>query len=125
MDDAIRLKTSHTCEVCTIYRNEVLCLDVTFTDFPKLHLSLEISPRAYSKMLMQYLHHLVSNNFTEAAQIVANIVPVDAIQLDDAGIPKCPKCGVSMRGGAPHGPWAKQWECRPCGVYLKSIADVG
>ncbi len=32
--------------------------------------------------------------------------------------PKCPKCGREMTGGAPHGPWPVQWECRPCGVFV-------
>lgn len=27
---------------------------------------------------------------------------------------KCPKCGSTMTGGSPHGPWPVQWECR-CG----------
>lgn len=31
---------------------------------------------------------------------------------------KCPNCGRPMTGGAPHGPWPIQWECRPCNVYL-------
>ena len=30
--------------------------------------------------------------------------------------PKCPKCGGQMTGGAPHGPWPVQYECRHCGT---------
>lgn len=29
-------------------------------------------------------------------------------------MPTCSKCGRQMTGGAPHGPWAVQYECR-CG----------
>ena len=31
-------------------------------------------------------------------------------------MPTCPKCGAVMVGGAPHGPWPIQWECRRCGT---------
>jgi len=32
--------------------------------------------------------------------------------------PKCPKCGSTMTGGAPHGPWPVQWECHRCGTVV-------
>lgn len=32
-----------------------------------------------------------------------------------AAMPRCPKCGSEMQGGAPHGPWPVQYECRVCG----------
>jgi hypothetical protein len=32
--------------------------------------------------------------------------------------PNCPKCNTPMTGGAPHGPWPVQWECRRCGVIV-------
>lgn len=32
--------------------------------------------------------------------------------------PKCPKCGSQMTGGAPHGPWPVQYECRHCGTIV-------
>lgn len=32
--------------------------------------------------------------------------------------PPCPKCGQPMTGGAPHGPWPVQYECRRCNVYV-------
>lgn len=31
---------------------------------------------------------------------------------------KCPKCGCQMAGGAPHGPWPVQYECRACGTIV-------
>lgn len=34
----------------------------------------------------------------------------------------CPKCGGVMTGGAPHGPWPVQWECRRCG-YIEVPAS--
>lgn len=35
-------------------------------------------------------------------------------------MPVCPKCGSTMTGGAPHGPWPIQYECR-CGyIYVPS-----
>ena len=38
----------------------------------------------------------------------------------------CPKCGGRMTGGAPHGPWPVQWECRACGhVVVPSSAEGG
>lgn len=33
-------------------------------------------------------------------------------------MPKCPKCGGQMTGGAPHGPWPVQYECRKCGTIV-------
>lgn len=30
----------------------------------------------------------------------------------------CPKCNVPMQGGAPHGPWKVQYECRHCGKIV-------
>lgn len=33
-------------------------------------------------------------------------------------MPTCPKCGSMMTGGAPHGPWAIQYECHACGYIL-------
>lgn len=33
----------------------------------------------------------------------------------EVNAPKCPKCGATMTGGGPHGPWPVQWECRACG----------
>lgn len=27
----------------------------------------------------------------------------------------CPRCGYQMVGGAPHGDWPVQYECRGCG----------
>lgn len=32
--------------------------------------------------------------------------------------PNCPRCGCVMVGGAPHGPWPIQWECRACGTIV-------
>lgn len=32
--------------------------------------------------------------------------------------PNCPKCGVPMTGGAPHGPWPVQYECHRCGTVV-------
>lgn len=32
-------------------------------------------------------------------------------------MPTCPKCGAQMTGGAPHGNWSVQYECRRCNVY--------
>lgn len=32
--------------------------------------------------------------------------------------PACPRCGCLMTGGAPHGPWPVQWECRHCGTIV-------
>jgi hypothetical protein len=33
-------------------------------------------------------------------------------------MPKCPKCGATMTGGAPHGPWPVQYECHRCGTIV-------
>lgn len=33
-------------------------------------------------------------------------------------VPNCPKCGRSMTGGAPHGPWPVQYECHRCGTVI-------
>jgi hypothetical protein len=33
-------------------------------------------------------------------------------------MPTCPKCGRPMVGGAPHGDWPIQFECRPCNVFV-------
>jgi hypothetical protein len=32
--------------------------------------------------------------------------------------PRCPKCGSSMTGGAPHGPSSVQYECTRCGEIV-------
>lgn len=32
-------------------------------------------------------------------------------------MPQCPKCHRTMSGGAPHGPWAVQFECHLCNYY--------
>lgn len=32
--------------------------------------------------------------------------------------PSCPRCGSTMTGGAPHGPWPVQWECHRCGTVV-------
>lgn len=37
----------------------------------------------------------------------------------------CHKCGRPMVGGAPHGPWPVQWECRPCNVFVGVDAAAG
>jgi hypothetical protein len=33
-------------------------------------------------------------------------------------MPNCPKCNLPMTGGAPHGPWPIQYECRHCGTIV-------
>ena len=38
-------------------------------------------------------------------------------------MPKCPKCGSTMQGGAPHGPWPIQWECPCCGTIVVPPSD--
>ncbi len=35
----------------------------------------------------------------------------------------CPKCNQPMTCGAPHGPWAVQYECRRCNVYIPVSGD--
>lgn len=32
--------------------------------------------------------------------------------------PNCPKCGLPMVGGVPHGPHPVQYECHRCGVIV-------
>ncbi len=39
-------------------------------------------------------------------------------------MPKCKKCGREMTGGAPHGPWPVQYECRSCNEYAILIEPV-
>lgn len=52
---------------------------------------------------------------------VSRLCREDVNELDmDA--PNCPKCGRPMTGGAPHGPWPIQWECRPCNVFITGAA---
>lgn len=40
-------------------------------------------------------------------------------------MPKCPKCGSQMVGGAPHGPWPVQYECRKCGAVVVPTQSGG
>lgn len=40
-------------------------------------------------------------------------------------MPKCPKCGGQMVGGAPHGPWPVQYECRKCGAIVVPTQSGG
>ena len=43
--------------------------------------------------------------------------------MTEVGMPSCPKCGSTMQGGAPHGPWPLQYECPRCGEIV--IPKVG
>ncbi len=43
---------------------------------------------------------------------------IPSLLLEFRPMPKCPKCGQTMLGGAPHGPWPVQYECRSCGTIV-------
>lgn len=51
-------------------------------------------------------------------QLGALAEPIDGPAPMAGEAPRCPKCGQPMTGGAPHGPWPVQWECRRCGEFL-------
>jgi len=55
-------------------------------------------------------------------EVFRGMVPAGELSVNNS--PSCPMCNRPMTGGAPHGPWPMQWECRPCG-YIEVPASGG